>query len=296
MLCVCLCDVMCMKTSMGISFLSLIEQTTDASPSCEPNPNNNNITPEMQQMMTAQTQLMQMMTMFIQNQNNNNNNNNNNPNNNNNNPPGIDMLTRFLRLRPAKFLGTTDPMMANDWLRSVNKDLVTVGCTDEEKVRFAAHLLEGPVATWWDNFQITTPIDDVTWAIFEDGFCTAHISSGVMSLKNKEFHNLKQRHRSVAEYIEEFNNLACYAPDEVDTDAKRKEKFLEGLNDELNLQLAVAYVPTYQSLCDKATILENKMNQVENRKRKHKLKNHSGSSHKRYHYDDSGSSGSHKHG
>src|SRR3954468_20847409 len=259
------------------------------------NPNPNNITPEMQQMMNAQTQLMQMMTTFIQNQNNNNNPNNNN-NNNNNNPPGFDMLTRFLRLRPAKFSGTTDPMVANDWLCSVNKDLVTVGCTDEEKVRFAAHLLEGTAATWWDNFQITTLIEDVTWAIFEDGFRTAHISSGVMNMKKKEFHNLKQRHRSVADYIEEFNNLARYAPDEVDTDAKRKEKFLEGLNDELNLQLSVAYVPTYQSLCEKAAILENKIKQVESRKRKHSDKHNSGSSHKRSHYDDSGSSGSHKHG
>src|SRR3954466_15502885 len=119
------------------------------------NPNPNNITPEMQQMMNAQTQLMQMMTTFIQNQNNNNNNNNpnnnnnNNPNNNNNNPPGFDMLTRFLRLRPAKFSGTTDPMVANDWLRFVNKDLVTVGCNDAEKVKFAAHLLEGP-----DNYLV----------------------------------------------------------------------------------------------------------------------------------------------
>src|SRR3954470_903319 len=177
-------------------------------PRCaNPNPNNN-VTPKMQQLMTAQTQLMQMMTTFMQNQNQNNNNNKNNNNNNQNNPPGFDMLTRFLRLRPAKFSRTTDPMVANDWLRSVNKDLVTVGCTDAEKVRFAAHLLEGPAATWWDNFQITTPIEDVTWAIFEDGFRTAHISSGVMYLKKKEFRNLKQRHLSVPEYIEEFNNLA----------------------------------------------------------------------------------------
>src|SRR3954471_18220579 len=36
--CVCLCDVMCMKASMGISFLSLFEHTTDASPSCKPQP------------------------------------------------------------------------------------------------------------------------------------------------------------------------------------------------------------------------------------------------------------------
>src|SRR3954469_22329111 len=104
-------------------------------------------------------------------------------------------------------------------------------------------------------------------------------------------------HRSVAEYIEEFNNLARYAPEEVDTNAKRKEKFLEGLNDEICMQLSVAYVPTYQSLCDKATILESKMKQVENRKRKHHFDKHnSGSSHKRSHGDDSGGSGSHKHG
>src|SRR4051812_14154089 len=118
-----------------------------------------------------------------------------------------------------------------------------------------------------------------------------------MNLKKKEFHNLNQRHRNVAEYIEEFNNLAHHAPDEVDTDSKRKEKFLEGLNDELNLQLSVAYVPTYQSLCDKATILENKMKQVESRKRKHNFDKHSsGSSHKRSHHDESGNYGSHKHG
>src|SRR3954470_13458469 len=105
---------------MGISFLSLLK-TTDAPSMCQPDPNNNNVTPEMQQLMTAQAQLMQMMTTFMQNQNNNNNNNNKNNNNNNqNNPLGFDMLTRFLRLRPAKFSGTTDPMVANDWLRSEN--------------------------------------------------------------------------------------------------------------------------------------------------------------------------------
>src|SRR4051812_27858802 len=94
------------------------------------------------------------------------------------------------------------------------------------------------------------PIEEVTWEMFEDRFRTAHISSGVMSLKKKEFYSLKQRHRSVAEYIEEFNNLSRYAPDDVDTDTNRKEKFLEELNDEMCMELSVAYVPTYQSLCD----------------------------------------------
>jgi hypothetical protein len=69
--------------------------------------------------------------------------------------------------------------MADDWLRIVNKDLTTVAtvaCTDAEKVRFAAHLLEGPTLSWWNNFQITHPINEVTSDSFQEGFRTTHIS------------------------------------------------------------------------------------------------------------------------
>jgi hypothetical protein len=112
---------------------------------------------EIQQLIAVQAQLAQVMAQFM------NNNQNNNLNNNNNNPPlQVDMLTRFLRLRPEKFSSAAEPMVALDWLRSVSKDLVTVGCTDAEKVRFAAHLLEGQAASWWETYQITHPIGTVT--------------------------------------------------------------------------------------------------------------------------------------
>jgi hypothetical protein len=124
-------------------------------------------TPEeqIQQMMEALAQLMQVMTQILA----------NTLNNNNKNPPPpplpqVDMLARFLRLRPAKFSHAAEPLEAMDWLHSINKGLVTTGCTDVEKVRFAAHLLEGPAASWWDTYQITHPIDGVTWDSFQEGF------------------------------------------------------------------------------------------------------------------------------
>jgi hypothetical protein len=86
----------------------------------------------------------------------------------------------------------------------------------------AAHLLEGPVASWWDTYQITHPIEEVTWNSFQEGFWAAHISSGVMALKKKEFRDLRQKYRSVSKYIDEFTNLFRYALDNIDTDAKRK--------------------------------------------------------------------------
>jgi len=41
----------------------------------------------------------------------------------------------------------------------------------------------------------------------------------------------------VRQYVDEFSQLACCAPDDVAIDAAKQEKFLEGLNDELGMQL-----------------------------------------------------------
>ena len=58
--------------------------------------------------------------------------------------------------------------------------------------------------------------------------------------------------------MEEFNKLSRYAPGDVADDATKQEKFLEGLNDDLGLQLTVATFNDYQELVDKALILEGK--------------------------------------
>ena len=98
------------------------------------NNTNNNTEAMMQQMMAAQTQLMTMMAQFMASQ--------HAPPPPPPPPPQMDRLTRFLRLRPNRFSTATEPIVADDWLRSVHKDLVTCECTDPEKVRFTAHLLD----------------------------------------------------------------------------------------------------------------------------------------------------------
>ena len=69
--------------------------------------------------------------------------------------------------------------------------------------------------------------------------------------------------------MDEFSKLACYAPDNVATDAAKQEKFLEGLNDELSMQLMVATFTNYQELVDRALMIESKQQQIESRKRKY---------------------------
>ena len=98
--------------------------------------------PELTQLIQQQNTLMQLL---VQNQGNNNNNNNNN---NNPPPPPVDNLARFLRLQPPVFSSSTEPIVADDWLRKIGRELTTAGCTDAEKVRFAVHQLDGPAASW----------------------------------------------------------------------------------------------------------------------------------------------------
>ena len=77
-------------------------------------------------------------------------------------------------------------------------------------------------------------------------------------MKKHEFRNLHQGNHTVGQYMDEFSKLARYAPDDVATDAAKQEKFMEGLNDEMSMQLMVATFNNYQELVDKALMIEGK--------------------------------------
>ena len=88
-------------------------------------------------------------------------------------------------------------------------------------------------------------------------------------MKKREFRNLRQGGQTVGQYVDDFSKLARYAPDDIATDATKQEKFLEGLNDELSMQLMVATFNNYQELVDRALMIEGKQQQIDNRKRKY---------------------------
>jgi hypothetical protein len=64
-------------------------------------------------------------------------------------------------------------------------------------------------------------------------FRSHHVPQGVIKLKKKEFQDLKQGSMTVSEYATQFRQLSHYAPNDVDTDKKKQECFLNGLDDRL---------------------------------------------------------------
>jgi hypothetical protein len=89
----------------------------------------------------------------------------------------------------------------------------------------------------------------------------------VIKLKKKEFQDLKQGSMSVNEYVTKFTQLSHYALYEVDTDEKKQECFLNGLNDRLAYALEARDFENFQGMVNKALVLENRRGVME-RKRK----------------------------
>jgi hypothetical protein len=84
-----------------------------------------------------------------------------------------------------------------------------------------------------------------------------------MKLKRKEFADLKPGGMTVNEYLNSFIQLSRYAPDNINTDEKKQDMFLNGLNDDIQFQLLNTDYADFQHMVDKAIVIENKIKEME---------------------------------
>jgi hypothetical protein len=63
---------------------------------------------------------------------------------------------------------------------------------------------------------------------------------------------------TVSEYVTRFTQLSRYAPNDVDTDEKKQDCFLNGLNHGLPYALEVRDFENFQAMVNKALVLENR--------------------------------------
>jgi hypothetical protein len=165
------------------------------------------------------------------------------------------------------FAHSSDPMDAEDWLRTMERELHTTQCDDREKVLYGPRLLRGAAQSWWESYLATyANPDTITWEEFRDNFRQYHVPAGLMIVKKEEFLALKQGPMSVSEYRDKFLQLSRYAPEDVNTYAKRQYRFLRGLVDPLQYQLMNHTFPTIQHLIDKAIMIEKKRKEMEDHK------------------------------
>jgi hypothetical protein len=105
---------------------------------------------------------------------------------------------------------------------------------------------------------IQPPGHQITWDEFKLAFREHYIPEGVLHMKHEEFMKLKQGGDSVTQYLNKFNHLSQYAIDQVNTDLKKKNYFMRGLNDRLQRKMATCLDLTYSRAVSTTLAVEAK--------------------------------------
>jgi hypothetical protein len=84
-----------------------------------------------------------------------------------------------------------------------------------------------------------------------------------VKLKKKEFTNLRQGSMTVNEYLNSFIQLSRYTTEDINTDEKKQDMFLEGLNDDIQLHLLNTEYVNFQHMIDKAIVIESKLKEMD---------------------------------
>ncbi|KAK1631713.1 hypothetical protein QYE76_006028 [Lolium multiflorum] len=92
---------------------------------------------------------------------------------------------------------------------------------------------------------------------------------------------------SVVEYRDRFLTLSRYAPDETDTNEKRKERFLNGLHDEMQTMLVNIPFATRPPV-DSAIQMEGKLHQANENRKRRMMNQHGSSNTQKYRNNSSG--------
>jgi hypothetical protein len=165
----------------------------------------------------------------------------------------------FSETRPPSFVKEEDPLEADEWIHVVEQKFGLLRCTETQKPLFAAQQLRGPASTWWGNYVAVQPTGHrITWDEFKLAFREHYIPEGVLHMKQEEFMKLKQGGDTFAQYLNKFNHLSQYAIDQVNTDLKKRNCFMRGLNDRMQWKMATCIDLSYGRAVSTALVVEAK--------------------------------------
>jgi hypothetical protein len=157
------------------------------------------------------------------------------------------------------FVKAEDPLEADEWIRVIEQNFGLLRCTEIQKPLFAAQQLCGPANTWWgDYFAVQPASHQITWDEFKLAFREHYTHEGVLHMKQEEFMKLKQGGDIVTQYLNKFNHVSQYAIDQVNTDIKKRNCFMRGLNDRMQRKMATCIDLSYGKAVSMALAVEAK--------------------------------------
>ncbi|KAI3443867.1 hypothetical protein Pfo_000532 [Paulownia fortunei] len=159
-------------------------------------------------------------------------------------------------MEPVDFTGGSDPMVVEQWVKSLDTIFDYMRIDDAEKVLCAIFLLKKDARTWWEGAKLAVNMEELTWERFKIIFYDKYFTRDARSLKVKEFLELKQGGMSVCDYVRKFEQGCKYVPYIAKYNNEKMDHFLRGLNPEIRRDVRMSSVTEFRELVDKALMAD----------------------------------------
>jgi hypothetical protein len=165
-------------------------------------------------------------------------------------------------MKPPTFSKAEDPLEAEAWVKAIEAKFsaFVLPCSEENKANSAALQLRGEALMQRGRA--------VTWEDFKQAFKSHHIHKGLMDRKMRELLALRQGSDTVDRYTQKFNSLCQYGGHHVDSDAKKMERFCDGLDGKLYERLNLLEPENFYELVNKAISQEDAMKKAHGDKKR----------------------------
>ncbi|XP_075494760.1 uncharacterized protein LOC142532327 [Primulina tabacum] len=178
-------------------------------------------------------------------------------------PSSEGAFERFRKMKPPEFDGSTDHMVALEWVKAVEAIYDYLQFQDIDRVSCAIFLLTKTARTWWDATKIPVNVSALKWQKFKDLFYDKYFPRDVRSQKVKEFLELKQGNMSMQEYILKFEEGCQFAPYLASNDIEKGEHFLRGVWAEIKRDVRMSKAASYKEIVEKARMAEQDEKEIE---------------------------------
>ncbi|XP_073061830.1 uncharacterized protein [Primulina eburnea] len=134
-------------------------------------------------------------------------------------------------MRPKEFLGTSDPMAAEGWIKSLEVIFEFMGLEDGDRVRCATYLFGGEARLWWEGAFVALDLASFSWTRFIEVFYSKYFTEEVRSRLTTEFMTSRQGDLTVTEFIRKFERGCHFVPLIANDDGAKLRHFLNDQND-----------------------------------------------------------------
>ena len=115
------------------------------------------------------------------------------------------LYERFHKQHPPIFEGSSDPLIAEEWLRFIEDIFNFMRLNDHERVLCAIYMLQKAARFWWDVVKQTLNAEALVWEEFKAVFNRKYFHPVVHQGKVEEFNNLYQGNLSITKAIKRFD-------------------------------------------------------------------------------------------